>query len=153
MLLHLPATLHTSKNGIYNEVISHGQSNHPHCCHVRATVCLICYHQLRNTPHDKPLASYHYCTCLINVKIEDITEQIKAAAMTQHSATLHWAGSAMALVCMDVNFNIIKNDRSLAQWLHDSISPSPSSAHISTTCLLDDQSRHVQFSPNWYRKL
>ena len=121
-------TFTKQKNGIANEIISHGRANHPLCCPVRATIRLVLVHRLHQTPHNKPLASYYHNNKLIPVKANDVTERIKQAAAANFNATgikpselsarSLRAGGAMALLCGNVDFDLIQM---LGRWHSDAM--------------------------------
>jgi len=121
-------TFTTQKNGIRGEVITHGRSGHPLCCPVTATIRRILYHQQHNTAQDKPLASYYRNNRLVTIKAKDVTDQLRSAATTnvqatglapnEMSARSLRAGGAMALLCSDVDHNLIQL---LGRWHSDAM--------------------------------
>ena len=127
------------KNANRNEQVSHGRSGDPRCCPMRATIRRILYHRRMNTPRNKPLATYYNArNHLVAVTPKDITEQLRAAATanfhltgilaTDISARSLRAGGAMALLCGNVDFDIIKmlgrwHSDAMLQYLHVQAQP------------------------------
>ena len=119
-------TFTTQKNGVRNEVICHGRSQHPLCCPVTATIRRLIYHRQMKTPQHAPLASYYRSNRRIAIKAQDVTESLRHAATTNFhltgikatdiSARSLRAGGAMALLCGKVDFNLIKM---LGRWHSD----------------------------------
>lgn len=123
-------TLTRQKNGIGNETLSHGRSNHPLCCPVQATIRLLLYHRAQRTPHHLPIASYYTTEIhrLVRVTALDVTSRLKAAATAlqpvtgipaaEISARSLRAGGAMALMCANIDCNVIQM---LGRWHSDSM--------------------------------
>lgn len=122
-------TFTTQKNNNRNEQVAHGRSNHPLCCPVKAAICLILCHRTMNAPHNKPLASYYNTrNRRVAITAKDVTEQLRAAATANFhltgipadsiSARSLRAGGAMALLCGNVDFNVIKM---LGRWHSDAM--------------------------------
>jgi hypothetical protein len=120
-------TFPRQKNNNRNEQVAHGRSNHPLCCPVKATIRRLIYHRDMNTPSNKPLATYYNAhNRRIAITSQDVTEQLRAAATANYhitgiaaadlSARSLRAGGAMALLCGNVDFDIIKM---LGRWHSD----------------------------------
>jgi len=135
-------TFTTQKNGVRNKIIAYGRSHHPLCCPVTATICRILYHRRHNTPPEAPLASYYRNNCHIAIKAQDVTDSLRHSATTNFhvtgikasviSARSLRAGGAMALLCGNVDFDLIKM---LGHWHSDAM----------MRCL------HLQAQPNMKR--
>jgi hypothetical protein len=122
-------TFTTQKNANRNEQVSHGRSKHVHCCPVKTTIDMILYHRKMKTPKNKPLASYYNDkNKLIPIAAADITERLRFAARANFhltgiadkdiSARSLRAGGAMALMCGNIDFDIIKL---LGRWQSDAM--------------------------------
>ena len=122
-------TFTTQKNCNRNEQVSHSRSKHPEACPVKATIRRILYHRRMNTPINKPLATYYNAhNRRVAITATDVTEQLRAAACaTFHqtgilaatiSARSLRAGGAMALMCGNIDFDIIKL---LGRWHSDAM--------------------------------
>lgn len=123
-------TFTTQKNGTRNETITHGRSGDPYCCPVTATIRLVLYHLGRNDVSPKtPLASYYSANNRRRaIKGQDITDTLRNAAAILRSTTgLHpkdisarslRAGGAMALLCGNVDHNLIQM---LGRWHSDAM--------------------------------
>jgi hypothetical protein len=121
-------TFTRQKNGIGNETLSHGRSGHPLGCPVLATLRLLLYHRSRHSPPHTPLASYYQADRLVRVTPRDVTTHLKAAATAllpitgippaELSARSLRAGGAMALLCADIDTDVIKL---LGRWHSDSM--------------------------------
>ena len=120
----------TQKNGICNEVLSHGRSGDPLVCPVRATIRRIIHHRQHNSPSTTPLASFYSDRTqrLIRIKADDITKQLRAAATIHFnttgikaeeiSARSLRAGGAMAMLMGDIDFDVIEM---IGRWHGDSM--------------------------------
>lgn len=123
-------TFTTQKNGTRNEVITHGRSGDHLCCPVTATIRLVLYHLGRKGVSPKtPLASYYTAANRrVAIKNKDVTDTLRnAAAFLQSttglmpkdiSARSLRAGGAMALLCGNVDHNLIQM---LGRWHSDSM--------------------------------
>jgi len=121
-------TFTTQKNGMRGEVITHGRSGHPLCCPVTATTRRMLHHQQHNTAQNNPLASCYRNNRLVTIKAKDVTDQLQSAvttnvqatglAPTEISARSLRAGGAMALLCGDVDHNLIQL---LGHWHSDAM--------------------------------
>jgi hypothetical protein len=123
-------TFTTQKNGTRNETITHGRSGDQYCCPVTATIRLVTYHLSRKgvTPNT-PLASYYTTTNRrVAIKNQDVTDTLRnAAAVLQSTTGLQpgdisarslRAGGAMALLCGNVDHNLIQM---LGRWHSDAM--------------------------------
>jgi hypothetical protein len=123
-------TFTTQKNGTRNETITHGRSGDPYCCPVMATIRLVLYHLGRKTVTPKtPIASYYTTNNRrAPIKSQDITDTLRnAAAFLRSDTGLNpqdisarslRAGGAMALLCGNVDHNLIQM---LGRWHSDAM--------------------------------
>lgn len=119
-------TLTRQKNGVGNETLSHGRANHALCCPVRATLRLLLYHRTHHTPHTQPIAAYVRLNRLVRITALEVLACLKAAATSllhvtgipaaEISARSLRAGGAMALLCAEVDCNVIQM---LGRWHSD----------------------------------
>lgn len=112
-------TFATQKNANRNEQVSNSCSKHPLCCPVKATMRRVLCHRRMNTPRNKPLASHcNERNQRVAIQPADATDKLRAAARANFHATgIHAtdisafslrAGGAMALLCGNVHFNVVK---------------------------------------------
>jgi hypothetical protein len=119
-------TFVTQKNGVRGEVVGQGRTGHPLCCPVWATIRRLQHHILWGSAPTQPLATYHDGHKLQGVLPRDITEVLRVAAALigpslgfradEISARSLRAGGAMALLCADVDTDVI---RLLGRWKSD----------------------------------
>jgi len=123
-------TFTTQKNGTRGEAITHGRSGHPHCCPAMATTRRVIHHRLHKSKASTPLASF--CNPRTNrrnnIKAKDVTDVLKHAAAATRSTTgidpkdvtarSLRAGGAMALLCGNVDHNLIQM---LGRWHSDAM--------------------------------
>jgi len=120
-------TFRTQKNGVRGEALGQGASGHPRCCPVKATIRRLLHHRQHNMPPHRPLATYHD-NRLQNILAGHITDTLqKATAIVGHqvgftpkevTARSLRAGGAMALLCADVDPDIICL---LGRWKSDTM--------------------------------
>ena len=121
-------TFRTQKNGVRGEALGQGASGHHLCCPVRATVRRLLHHRQHGSPTHLPLATYYDTNGRHNVIAKDITAALRMATaivgpsvgfiakdVSAHSLR---SGSAMALLCADVDPDII---RLLGRWKSDTM--------------------------------
>jgi len=123
-------TFTQQKNGVCNEVLSHGRSGHPLCCPTRAAIrLLLCHGQTVLHFPTKPIAlCYNTRNKFTAVMTKDVTDKIKSAAMAlRHSTGIHAkdlsacslrACGATSLLCGNIDFDVIKM---LGRWHSDSM--------------------------------
>jgi len=121
-------TFRTQKNGVRGEALGQGASGHPLCCPVKATIRRLLHHRQHNMPPHRPLATYHDNHRLHNVLAGHITDALRKAtalvgpqvgfAPKDITARSLRAGGAMALLCADVDPDII---RLLGRWKSDTM--------------------------------
>jgi hypothetical protein len=111
-------TFTTQKIGVRGEVINHATSGASHCCPVRAIVRRIVNLRHCATNASIPITTYHINNRRKPVRPADITSVLKQAArlvgdgcgLTEADISAHslCASGAMALLCAQVDANIIK---------------------------------------------
>jgi len=119
----------TQKNGTRGEKTLHGRSGHHLCCPVKATIRMITYHRRHRSPPTAPIASYYTTkNRRTAIKAKDVTQVLQSAAGALRSTTglepKHItarslrAGGAMALLCGQVDHNLIQM---LGRWHSDAM--------------------------------
>lgn len=114
------------KNGVKGEVIGLGRSGDPKFCPVLSIINRVLHLREHNAPPTTPLASYYRKKKLVRVKPADITASLKSA-VAFHGPALGFlpenvsarslrASGAMALLCAQVDFDII---RLVGRWHSD----------------------------------
>jgi len=122
-------TFRSQKNGIRGEALGQGASGHPLCCPIHATLRRLLHHRQHNSSKNLPLATYYTTTNhQQGVLAKDITAALRMATtivgdsvgFTQKdiSARSLRAGGAMALLCADIDPDII---RLLGRWKSDTM--------------------------------
>jgi len=121
-------TFRMQKNGVRGEALGQGASGHHLCCPVQASLRRLLHHRQHHSPLDIPLAKYYHANSLYGVLSKDITSALRmATASVGHtvgftaqdiSARSLRAGGAMALLCADVDPDII---RLLGRWKSDTM--------------------------------
>jgi len=113
-------TFTTQKNGTRNESILHGRSDDALCCPTKAVIQRNLHHRHHNSKSTTSLASYYNPrrNWLVAVKAKDVTGVLRHAAAANRSVTginpkdisarSLRAGGAMALLCGDVDHNLIQ---------------------------------------------
>lgn len=150
-------TFTRQKNGVGNEVLSHGLSDNHLCCPVKASIRLLLFHRANATPRSRPIASYYHRGRLTRITAADITTQLKTAATTLFPATglaatdvtarSLCAGGAMALLCANVDSDTIKllgrwHSDAMIRYLH--VQAQPIAQRLSTRMFNDG---HYSFLP------
>jgi len=121
-------TFRTQKNGVRGEALGQGASGHQLCCPVRATIRRLLHHRQHGSPTHFPLATYYSAHHRHGVLSKDITAALRMATAiigpsvgftaNDISAWSLRAGGAMALLCADVDPDII---RLLGRWKSDTM--------------------------------
>jgi len=121
-------TFRTQKNGVRGEALGQGASGHPLCCPVRATLRHLLHHCQYYTPAHMALATFYENGRQQGVLSHDITEALRMATAvvgpsvgfkpSDITARSLRAGGAMALLCADVDPDII---RLLGRWKSDTM--------------------------------
>jgi hypothetical protein len=116
------------KNGVRGEVVNHATSGASHCCPVRALARRAIHLRENAAPPTTPLASYYSHGWRRFIRSADITDALRAATWITGdylgirpediSARSLRAGGAMALLCAQVDSNIIKL---LGRWQSDTM--------------------------------
>ncbi len=116
------------KNNVRNEVLNHGLSGHAHACPTKALVRRVVYLRLRNAPATTPIASFWRGNRRVAIKNNDITVLLRTAATLlfpetglapdEISARSLRAGGAMALLCGNIDTNLIKM---IGRWHSDAM--------------------------------
>jgi hypothetical protein len=106
------------KNGTTNELIGHARSGHATICPVLALIRRCTHLRSFNAPPQTPLCSYFNGPVLINISSNHLTTSLRESATalfsttgfppSEVSARALRAGGAMALLCAQVDDNIIK---------------------------------------------
>jgi hypothetical protein len=116
------------KNGVRGEVVNHATSGASHCCPVRALTRRASHLRTHDSPASTPLASYYGQGRRRAIRSADITDALRAAARItgdelgirpeEIPARSLRAGGAMALLCAQVDSDIIKL---LDRWQSDTM--------------------------------
>jgi hypothetical protein len=116
------------KNGVRGEVVNHATSGASHCCPVRALARRAIHLRENDAPANAPLASYYSNGRRRAIRSADIMDALRAAARITGnelgiipediSARSLRAGGAMALLCAQVDSDIIKL---LGRWQSDTM--------------------------------
>jgi hypothetical protein len=116
------------KNGVRGEVVNHATSGASHCCPVRALARQTIHLRENDAPPTTPLSSYYHNGRRRAIRSVDITDALRAAARITGdelgnrpediSARSIRAGGAMALLCAQVDSDLIKL---LGRWQSDTM--------------------------------
>jgi hypothetical protein len=116
------------KNGVRGEVVNHVTSGASHCCPVRALARRAIHLRENDAPPTTPVASYYHNSRRRAIRFVDITDALRAAARITGdelgvrpediSARSLRAGGAMALLCAQVDSDLIKL---LGRWQSDTM--------------------------------
>ncbi len=112
-------TFTTQKNGVSGETIGHARSDHSFTCPVLALIRRVCHLRLHNAPPTTPLCTVYRSPCdITHVTPALLTAQLRCSATALYSllgfapadvsACALRAGGAMALLCAQVDTDIIK---------------------------------------------
>ena len=134
-MTHVLLMFTTQKHGIKGEVITHGMTGHNIVCPVRTVVCRVTYLRLCNAPLGTPLYQYYDDSQTPpkahHVTAKNVTTMLRAGihlvlvdgvqldiTPDEVSARLLRAGGATALLCANVNPNVIQL---LGHWKSDAM--------------------------------
>lgn len=125
---HASLTFSSQKNGVRGEILHHGRSGHLHACPVAAIVRRVMHLQLHHAPPTTPLATYFQHHQAYPITAADISSALRLSCTaigpslgflpSDVSARSLRAGGAMALLCANVDTDII---RLLGRWHSDAM--------------------------------
>jgi hypothetical protein len=125
---HISLVFTNQKNGVRGEVINHGRSGSPTACPVLATVRQVIHLRENGATPNTPLASFVQNGRTKHVTAANVTDSIRKSVAVlgpsvgllpaEVNARSLRAGGAMALLCSEVDTNVI---RLLGRWHSDSM--------------------------------
>lgn len=125
---HVSLTFSSQKNGVRGEILHHGRSGHRLACPVQAIIRRLLHLRANNAPLPTPLATYFLADRSYPVTATDISSALRLSSTalgpslgflpSDVSARSLRAGGAMALLCANVDTDII---RLLGRWHSDAM--------------------------------
>jgi hypothetical protein len=121
-------TFTTQKNGTRGEKMIHSRSGNALCCPVWASIRSIKHLRMHIAKSTAPIASYYKGVRRVAIKARDVTDTLRSAMKANvHRTGVHAheisarsirAGGAMALLCGNVDFDLIQI---LGRWHSDAM--------------------------------